>query len=301
MNDSGEGFETIQDLMVQLDGAGPETIEAIAAEKGSLPVRLAMLGLASIRKGSSPLWWGYPPGVFLSYKWEGENMRALVLELAEHVRGQGYRAFLDVENLDEDADAYFQIPQYITSLQECTFYVLLLTELAGDLITARKGKTSWIFDEYQHAARLTNSGRLLIVPVLLEPGGLTDFFTHDMVLDLTQDPRAFGALDDMLAPDPISLAPDEIEKLAAIVERFDELFLGEQWEESDALLRATEGFGHTFDHQFRRLLHSIYTADQAGAEATQDRMRAVYGDRIVFHIYKGYCEQHGIPNRLTVE
>ena len=58
-------MEGIEDLMKQLDGADPETVKRIAWEKGSLPVRLAMLGLASIRKGDSPLWWRYPPGVFI--------------------------------------------------------------------------------------------------------------------------------------------------------------------------------------------------------------------------------------------
>lgn len=65
-------MESIQDLMAELDGADEETVKRIAWEKGSLPVRLAMLGLAAIRKGSSPLWYGYPPGVFISYKWAGE-------------------------------------------------------------------------------------------------------------------------------------------------------------------------------------------------------------------------------------
>ena len=76
-------METIQDLMAELDGADEETVKRIAWEKGSLPVRLAMLGLAAIRKGANPLWYGYPPGVFISYKWAGEPMKELVLALAD--------------------------------------------------------------------------------------------------------------------------------------------------------------------------------------------------------------------------
>ena len=57
---------TIQDLMLELDGADEATVRRIASERGSLPVRLAMLGLAALRKGRSPLWSGYPPGVFIS-------------------------------------------------------------------------------------------------------------------------------------------------------------------------------------------------------------------------------------------
>jgi hypothetical protein len=293
-------MESIEDLMRQLDGADPETVKRIAWEKGSLPVRLAMLGLASVRKGNSPLWWGYPPGVFIGYKWEGKALHDLVLALAEHVRSAGYRAFLDVENLDEGADAYFQIPGFITSLQDCTFYVLLLTQLSADMIAARKGKTTWIFDEYQHAVRLTNSGRLFIVPVLLEPGGATDPFTPPRVIDLTAAPRDFGKLDAILTPGPVKLSEAQVKELAAVAAQFDRLFLSEQWDASDRVLRASPHLEHTFDHAFRRMLHSLYTADRAGFEAVLARLHSIYSTNIVQHIYKGYCARHGIPNRMSV-
>lgn len=294
-------MDTISELMKELDGADPETVNRIAWEKGSLPVRLAMLGLASIRKGQRPLWWGYPPGVFISYKWEGGPMRDLVAALANHIRQLGYRAFLDVENLDEDADAYFQIPQFITSLQDCTFYVLLLTRLSADLMTGRKGKTSWIHEEYQHAVRLANSGRLIIVPVLLEPNGTTDDFTLDNVINLTDDQRAFDSLNDILRPHPVALDDGRSEELSRDVEEFDTLFLNEQWAESDSVLRRANHLRHTFDYQFRSMLHAIYTADQAGLDAALAQLQPVYGQQIVWHLYKGYCTEHGIPNRAIVE
>ena len=165
-------MDDIKSLMIELDGADPETVDRIAYEKGSLPVRLAMLGLATIGKGERSLWWGYPPGVFIYYKWDGELTRGLATDLADHVRGLGYRAFLDVENLDTDADAHFEIPQFISSLMDCNFYVLLLTRHSADLIFARGRRTTWIHDEFQQAVRLVDSGRLIMVPVLLEREGL---------------------------------------------------------------------------------------------------------------------------------
>lgn len=295
-----KGIKTIEELMIELDGADPGTVNRIAWKEGSLPVRLAMLGLASSRKHESPLWWGYPPGVFIGYKWSGKPMQDLVVGFAEHVRGLGYRAFLDVENLDEDADAYFRIPEFITSLQDCTFYVLLLTELSADMLTARKGKTTWIFDEYQHAVRLVNSGRLIIVPALLELKGMTDAFTPKQVIDLTATPRDFGKLNDILAPHPIDLSEAEIKELSATVAQFDKLFLDEQWDASDNLLRGSPYLEHTFDHGFRRMLHSIYTANQTNLDAVMSRLHSTYGSQIVYHIYQGYCTRHGIPNRMTV-
>jgi len=294
-------MKSINDLMIDLHGADQETVNRIAWKEGSLPVRLAMLGLASIRKGENPLWWGYPPGVFIGYKWGGKPMYDLVVGLAEHVRGLGYRAFLDVENLDEDADAYFRIPEFIVSLQDCQFYVLLLTEQSADMLTARKGKTTWIHDEYQHAVRLVNSGRLLIVPVLLESKGVSDAFAPDQVIDLADTPRDFGKLHDILAPDPIKLSEDEIRKLSATVAQFDRLFLDEQWDASANVLRDSPQFEHTFDHGFRRMLHAIYTANQPSLDAALSRLHSIYGSQIVHHIYNGYCARHRIPSRATVQ
>jgi hypothetical protein len=292
-------MDTIQELMAELDGADEATVKRIAWEKGSLPVRLAMLGLAAIRKGRSPLWYGYPPGAFISYKWAGEAMKERVLALAAHLRGLGYRAFLDVENLDQQADAYFQIPQFIVSLQECTYYLLLLTELSADLITARKHKTTWIHDEYQHAVRLMNQGRLVLIPVLLEPGGTTDVFSRDNVVDLTADPRDFGKIDVSLPPEPVSLTEGEVEELSRSVEEFDRVFLRQQWDDANEVLLRCAHLGDAFDHQFRRMLHAIYTADQAALDAILPRLHAAYGEQIVHHLYSGYCKEHQIPNRVS--
>lgn len=292
-------MESLADLMALLDGADPESVKRIAADKGSLPVRLAMLGLASARKGTSSLWWGYPPGVFIGYKWNGKPMADLVASLAEYIRARGYRVFLDAENLDEDADAYFEIPQFITSLQDCSFYFLLLTGLSADMMDARTGATTWIFDEYQHATRLVNSGRLLVVPVLLESKGLSRHFTAAQVVDLTATPRDFSKLNGVLTPNPIKLSHSEITELSAVVEEFDRVFLSEQWDAADGLLRSSSHLEHTFDHQFRRMLFSIYTADEANLEAVLTLLHATYGQQIVYHFYKGYCAKHRIPNRAT--
>jgi TIR domain len=290
-------METIEELMVQLDGADEETVKRVAWERGSLPVRLAMLGLAAIRKARSPLWYGYPPGVFISYKWAGEPMKELVLALARYLRDLGYRAFLDVENLDDDADAYFQIPQFITSLQDCTYYLLLLTGISADLMTGRTGKTSWIHDEYQHALRLVNQGRLMLIPVLLEPGGTTDFFTPDKVVDVTGDQRDFRKVESILPPNPVSLSEREIEEMSRAVQEFDATFLREQWAAAQDVLLRHAHLGAAFDHQFRRMLHAIYTADQEALDEVLHRLHAIYGEQVVFHLYSGYCEEHAIPNR----
>lgn len=291
-------MDTIRELMLELEGADPERVNRLAMERGSLPVRLAMLGLASARKSARPLWWGYPPGVFISYKWAGEPMRRMVTALAGHVRELGYRAYLDVEHLDDQADAYFQIPQFIVSLQDCSFYLMLLTESSLRFSTASEGKTTWIHEEYQHAVRLVNAGRLIMVPVLLDEQGMPDFLTREQVIDLTSEPRDFDALNDILAPDPLALPETVVAELEAIVTEFDQLFLGQGWDEAAAVLHASTRFAETFDHQFRQMLHALYTADGERFEWAFERLTGTYGQAIVLRLYHGYCAAHGIPERI---
>jgi len=62
----------------------------------------------------------------------------------------------------------------------------------------------------------------------------------------------------------------------------------------------TGTIGTAFDHQFRRMLHSIYTADQEALSSLLPRLHATYGEQLVFHLYSGYCKEHKIPNRASV-
>ena len=130
-------------------------------ERGSLPVRLAMLGLASSARTRARCG-GYPPA-----------SSSIQVEREAHARPRGRpRRTRSADGLPgvprcgeprEDADAYFRIPGFITSLQDSTS-TSAAHELSADMLTARTNKTTWVFDEYQHAVRLVNSGRLFIVP-----------------------------------------------------------------------------------------------------------------------------------------
>ena len=82
--------------------------------------------------------------------------------------------------------------------------------------------------------------------------------------------------------------------------RFDKLFLSEQWDSAKAELAATSAFEATFDHGFRRMLHGLYTADQAAFETAFNRLCASEGRNLVMHLYRGYCARHGIPVRIEV-
>ncbi|HEY0004365.1 MAG TPA: toll/interleukin-1 receptor domain-containing protein [Pyrinomonadaceae bacterium] len=289
----------LEELMIELYDANHEQIQAALREYGTLPVRLAMLGIASSKKESSPFYYGSPPGVFISYKWDGEPMRQYVTALASHIRSRGYRVFLDVEELDENADNYTAVPQFITSVQECSYYVLLLTEKTADFITARKHKTSWIFDEFQHALRLVNAGRLLLVPLLVEEGGINDILTREMVIDISKNLYDYTKLDHLLPPNNQSLSEAEKSVLEKCLDDFDNTFLQEKFSEALAILLNHRQFSDTFDHQFRLMLYAIYTANQELLNGAMRKLQEHLPEQAIAHLYSGYCKQHGLPNRLV--
>ena len=285
--------------MQELVDATPEQIPAAVRKYGTLSVRLAMLGIASAKKGENPFYYGYPPGVFLSYKWEGESMRSYVTDLASYLRGRGYQPFLDIENLDESADNYFAVPRFITSLQQCVYYLLLLTAQTADTITARKRKTSWIFDEYQHALGVVNAGRMILIPLLLEEGGTTEFFGRDRVVDLTGNRRDFTRLDSLFPQGNPTLTEAEQSTLRQCLESFDRVFVQEKFPEALAVLLNCRQFSHTFDHMFRLMLYAVYTAKQDLLNGVLDRLYQYAPSNVVAHFYSGYCKKHGIPSRLV--
>jgi hypothetical protein len=140
----------------------------------------------------------------------------------------------------------------------------------------------------------------VLIPVLLEPGGTTELFTAGNVVDLTADQGDFRRIETILPPDPVSLTEREIDELSRAVQEFDRIFLQEQWAEANDVLVRHAHLGAAFDHQFRCMLHAIYAAEQEALDSVLPRLHATYGEQVVFHLYSGYCQEHGIPNRASV-
>ena len=165
---------TIEDLMVQLDGADEATVKRIAWEVDRC--RCAWRCSASRRSARDTVHCGTAIRPACSSPTNGRRAH----EEARVSRSPGTCGVSGTERSwtweisTRGADAYFQIPQFITSLQDCTYYPAADRTLRGSH-DCPEGQTTWIHDEYQHAVRLVNQGRLVLIPVLLEPGGTTEF------------------------------------------------------------------------------------------------------------------------------
>ncbi len=233
---------------------------------GSLSVKIALLANASLKKLFNPYWVGCPPGVFLSYKWNGPDSRDYVQEIHDYLSALGYFVFFDRNELPEDADTYTEVPEFISNVANCQYYLLVLTEKTADYITARTGKTSWIFDEYQQAISLVNKGRMCLVPVLVEDGGVTDFFTKKNTISLVENRYDFKKLEDVFYPVRFNLSTEHRAILTDVLDSFDVLLTQGRWEEARDLFEQAIYFKNFPDYQFRLLLYSLHIGDFAQAK-----------------------------------
>ena len=163
---------------------------------GDLPVRLAFLQIAMEEKSITPYTKNYPPVYFIAHKWESAAQRSWVKNLAEYIKGRGYNVFLDQDALEETASNFLEVPQFIANMVNCNYFLIIVTEKYLDFVQARNNKTSWVYDEYQSAVLLNNSGKLKMQAILLEgnvlPQGLLMGFN---AADMRTDRNNFSLLD----------------------------------------------------------------------------------------------------------
>ena len=239
-----------------------EAIIPVAREHSPLMVKIALLGLACEKRVYNPHWIGCPPAVFLSYKWNGPESRDYVGRIHDYLVDKGYKVYFDRNELSEDADGFTEVPAYIAHVADCQYYVLILTEKTADYITARTGKTSWIFDEYQQAVKLVNLGRHNLVPLLIEEKGMTDFFTKDRVIDLTANPNDLSPLDEVFYPVKFKLPEKVRQTYNDFLDACDLFIIKRQWKELVDWLSKGVMFKNFPDYQFRLLIYSICNHDE---------------------------------------
>src|SRR6188472_3427295 len=96
---------SISEITVMLRGRETDLpfIQSLIKEHGNLSVRIALLGLAVEKRLYNPFWIGCPPGVFLSYKWNGAASKEYVGKIHDYLTRLGYHVYFDKYQLPEDA------------------------------------------------------------------------------------------------------------------------------------------------------------------------------------------------------
>jgi hypothetical protein len=231
-----EPFVSLSHISDELRAQGPEALERIVKQYGPLAARIAALQIAIEKRVAEPRIKNYPPVVFLAYKWESEAHQAHVREIAEYLRGRGYRVLLDQDHLEQDASSYTEVPEYIANMVGSDVFVILASKRYVDMVTARAGQTTWVHDEYAAALLLHNNGRLRIHAIRLDPTvSLEGNLTGIGATTLGEGPGALGALDKAFpgyAGPTLDAAGHEL--LRAFVHAFDQAM-------EDTLRRAAQG------------------------------------------------------------
>ncbi len=270
-------------------------ISEMIKQYGSLAVKIALLANASLKKLFNPYWIGCPPGVFLSYKWNGPESRDYVQAIHDYLTNLGYRAFFDRNELPEDADTYTEVPEFIANVANCQYYLLVLTEKTADYITARTGKTSWIFDEYQQAISLVNSGRMSVVPVLVEERGTTDFYSKENTISLMEDRYDFKKLENVFYPVNFKISAEHKAVLTDILDSFDVLLTQQRWQEAKTLFDQAIYFKNFPDYQFRLLVFSLCQSDFEQAKESFVQCEYFTGPVQLPRLLTCYAEIYQLP------
>jgi hypothetical protein len=187
------GMERIVEI---LRNEGPAGLERLIRYGGSLAARIGMLSLAIQDRLGQPQIRNYPPAIFLAYKWETDEHQAWVRRVAAHLKSRGYRVCLDQDHLERDASNYAEVPQYIANMAGCDVFLVVMTDAYVDMVTARRGKTTWVHDEYSAAVLLHNNGHLRLHGLRNDPGVQLGHLAFGMsVTDLVRGSEDFEALD----------------------------------------------------------------------------------------------------------
>ncbi|HEX6361111.1 toll/interleukin-1 receptor domain-containing protein [Actinophytocola sp.] len=187
------GRETLEDLL----GAGPcatERLEAAVKKYGGARLRRAALESAIMRRQSRPKLAGYPPRVFIAYRWENDEALARARRLAIEVEALGYEVFLDLRHLTDLGPGGVEIPRYVSRLVDANVFLRVITDsYVADL--ARE----WLLEEDQLAKRLAHNGCETVHVVFGDGGEPEDWARHASV-DLRADPDDFTPLATVLPP-----------------------------------------------------------------------------------------------------
>jgi len=271
-----------------------EYIISMVKEYGNLAVKIVLLGIASNKKLYNPFWIGCPPGVFLSYKWNGPASKEYVQQIHDYLIILGYHVYFDKNELDEDADGYTAVPEYIANVANCQYYMLILTEKTADYITARNGKTSWIFDEYQQAVSLVNKGRMLLVPLLIEENGETDFFTKQNTINLIDDINNFKKLDDIFYPVHFNINSETKSIFSDVLDGLDVLLIQQRLQEALTFFEKAVVFKNFPDYQFRLLIYSICNMDTQQATACFNNCADFTGSKQLLRLLQCYADIYNL-------
>ncbi len=257
-----EYFVSSEVIRERVKNATPEKIREYIKEYGRLSVRLAFFHNAVIEKLKLPKIQGYPPGIFISYRWENDEHKKWVLSLANYLKGIGYKVFLDQYDVDLNPESFHEIPNFISSIASCHYFLIVISPGYLDRVLARKGQTSWVFDEYQQALHLVKSGKLKLRAVVVEGNEWLNVCDSFNTVNLSSYNEDFSRIHQIFPTyQKVVLSDDENNKLIEFLQKIDDLQKLNSFKSALELIHSNRKFLNYFEVRLRQMKSLFYLGE----------------------------------------
>lgn len=251
-NDIIKGSKYLEDLLTREDGTMMSVKEAVKYY-GNRGVWIAALNSEIRDKLRRPRLKGYPPRIFISYRWESEEHKAWVRKLASRLRERGFEVLLD--QFQSMEGSRLNVPKYVSSIAECHYFVIIITSGYCEVVDrSGKGPDGWVFDEYQTALSFSKGALIKIICILKEgkkpPPGC------GKLIDLRNVKDSFSVIDEVFHYEGPVLSHEEQEELVSLIESIKNMISTGNY--GDALSKLEQHRKYSETLEYRRMLSTVY-------------------------------------------
>ncbi len=241
---------------------------------------------------------GYPPKVFISYKWGDDSLKVWIARLASRLKESGFVVFLD--QYEEMHDRVIDVANYVSNLAVSDYCISIITEeyckavgvYGGDSYSS---KENWVFDEHQRSVDLQNRGELAIIWVLKSGNVLPIGISMNNTIDIRNVGNGIEAILRHFKYDGPSFSDDEIRRGNELLLNTDKLISVENPKQALDLLVSHSAL-HVIPEvrlQYARGLAVLGEREQA-LQINQEVMRTIKpGRRALFRsaLVYGACQE----------
>lgn len=264
----GAGYTVLEDVFSG-DPDDSHAVEDTIRRVGNLGLARAALNSAVRDRASCPKIHGYPPTIFISYRWEDAEMKEWTWQLARHLERRGYRIYLDQDVQRDTGSNPIYIGRYVALIVDCDVIVTVATPqyIAGIM------RRTWLFEERQLANLAIRRGTTAITILKDGQTGIPSQETWDSFFARGADkgiaveipvPETLGTVVDMRGPHAndytvlndsirdytgLRLPTDSGRRLAEWVASFRQVYEAGNMPDAEEVLHAGEGFAATAEYR----------------------------------------------------
>jgi hypothetical protein len=242
-------------LRFRIEEAGPFLEDQ--AEAGRVN-RIAALNSALREHQRTPRIAGYPPKIFISYRWENEWIKSWARRLAAQLRALNYGVFLDLEKLvqvrskqrpgvsakEDRARLGKDIALHVNRVVDAQWFIRVVTRRYVDDLFR-----DWIYEEDKLAKLSENTG-LRIAHIILRDGEEPPDWSRHTVVDLRSNPDDFSQIEKLVGVyKGVVLNESEEQEFISLLETCGQLLRTGRPDRVGSLLANAKKYENTFEYR----------------------------------------------------